>query len=538
MPNSRVALPGSFRKPAIDMEMIGPADQSERTHVTVYVRRKKEPLPITQHGTYMSHDEYVVAHGARENDFLAVREFAKEYNLEPRNESAATRSIELHGTVADLSRAFGVSLDHVRIKGQIYRHREGEITIPENLLPIVQAVLGLDNRPAAKPHFRRIDLDASAVARALSPLTVAQLYNFPPNLDGSGQTIAIIELDGGFQQKDLDDYFQGLGLKTPSVTAVSIDGGTNVKNKHLLDHPEQNADGEVALDIEVAGAVSPGAKQLVYFAPNTDQGFLAAINAAINAKPQPAAVSISWGGPESRSTAQSKNSLEQAFQDAAHLGIPVCVASGDNGSFDGTRALEVDFPASAPHALGCGGTKLEGSGGAISGETVWNVGGVDPTTGQRFQEGTGGGVSQFFAMPSYQSSIAVPDSPAGNVGGRGVPDVCGDADPATGYKIRYTNDINDGDTVIGGTSAVAPLWAGLIARFAQSLGHPVGFLHPLIYQPSVSDAAFRDITRGDNDSQGQGGLYHAGPGWDPCTGLGSPKGIALLNALSSSSHPN
>ena len=529
MPTGRVVLPGSHRQAAPGAERIGPADPSEQAYATVIVRRKAEPLPITPYGTRVGRQEYTSAHGASANDFLAVHEFAKEYNLEPRNENAASRSIEVHGTVRNLCRAFGVSLDQARINDQIHRVREGPVTIPKELAGKIVAVLGLDNRPVAKPHFQAIDLDkvrASAVAQALTPLAVAQLYGFPPNLNGSGQTIAIIELDGGFLQSDLSTYFQSLGLPVPSVSTVLLDGQTNTINKHLPAHPELNADDEVALDIEVAGAISPAAKQIVYFAQNNDQSFLKAINTAIQATPPPVAVSISWGHPESTYTDQSKVAFEQALQDAANLGIPVTVAAGDDGSFDGTGALAVDFPASSPHALGCGGTNLVGSGGTISSETVWNSLTQD-AQGNPVRIGTGGGVSVFFAKPAYQSSVTVPPPPSGTTGGRGVPDVCGDADPATGYKIR----VKGVDTVVGGTSAVAPLWAGLIARFGQSLGRPVGFLHPMIYQTTLSSVAFRDITKGDNDSQGMGGLYPAGPGWDACTGLGSPKGTALLNAL-------
>jgi len=288
MSKKRVVLPGSRRQRAVGAETVQPANPSERTFVTVHLRRKEEPLPIAEHGVRFSPEEYRAAYGASANDFLAVRDFAQEYGLEARNESAVKRSIELHGTVADLSRAFGVDLETVAINGRNYRHREGDITIPEDLLPIVSAVLGLDNRPQARPHFRDIPegmFRPATTAGAMTTLAVAQLYDFPKNLDGTGQIIAIIELDGGFLQSDLDVYFPSLGLATPKVIAVSVDGGKNLVNQHLPDHPELNADGEVALDIQVAGAVSPGAKQLVYFAPNTDQGFTDAIlTAAICAR--------------------------------------------------------------------------------------------------------------------------------------------------------------------------------------------------------------------------------------------------------------
>jgi kumamolisin len=528
---ARVVLPGSHRDPLPGHERIGLADPSESIKVTVVLRRKEEVLPITPYRAPARKGEYTKAHGARDEDIETVRNFAKEYNLiiDPQGVSKAHRTIELHGTVGDLSRAFGVGLDKVKLNAEEFRHRTGDIIVPAELIPAVQAVLGLDNRPIANPHFVKIEPEAvrAAAAQPFSPTVVAELYNFPTSLDGSGQTIAIIELDGGFLQSDLDVYFPALGLATPIVSTVLLDGQTNQINKHLPQHPELNADDEVALDIEVAGAVAPGANQVVYFAQNTDQSFLKAINTAIHASPQPVAISISWGQAEKFDTQQFMKSFEAALQDAANLGIPVCVASGDDGSFDNAGALAVDFPASAPHALGCGGTNLIASGGAISSETVWNAV-VTGAQGESVRQGTGGGVSEFFAKPSYQSATSVPPPPGGSTGGRGVPDVCGDADPATGYNVRIKGD----DTFVGGTSAVAPLWAGLIARFGQSMGGPVGFLHPKIYQSAVNFIGFRDITEGDNDSQGKHGLYHAGPGWDACTGMGSPKGAALLKALS------
>jgi kumamolisin len=174
----------------------------------------------------------------------------------------------------------------------------------------------------------------------------------------------------------------------------------------------------------------------------------------------------------------------------------------------------VDFPASSPFALGCGGTKLVGSGTSITSETVWNE---NPT-----DSATGGGVSDFFDPPAYQNKAKVPPSKnPGERKGRGVPDVAGDADPATGYAVRV-----DGQAlVIGGTSAVAPLWAGLVALLNQKLGHRVGFLNPLLYGSAVGTGSFRDITSGNN------GAYPAKAGWDACTGWGTPVGTKLLHVL-------
>jgi kumamolisin len=298
------------------------------------------------------------------------------------------------------------------------------------------------------------------------------------------------------------------------VTAVSVDSATN--------SPGSSADGEVELDIEVIGGVAPGAAQQVYFAPNTDQGFIDAISDAVHAATTPIAISISWGQSEDQWTAQSRTSMDAAFQDAVAIGVTVTVAAGDNGSSDDsttTSGVHVDFPASSPNVLACGGTTLEGSTttSTITSEVVWNE--------QASNEGaTGGGVSDVFPLPSYQANAGVPASAGGGKTGRGVPDVAGNADPVTGYSV-----VVDGQQEpIGGTSAVAPLWAGLIARLAQATGKRFGLLQTSLYagvKAGTAATGFNDITEGNN------GAYKAGPGWDACTGLGSPDGTALLTLL-------
>jgi kumamolisin len=261
--------------------------------------------------------------------------------------------------------------------------------------------------------------------------------------------------------------------------------------------------------------VAPGASIAVYFAPNTTQGFLDAITTAVHDQnTHPDVVSISWGGAESTWTSQALHSYDQAFQDAAALGVMVCCASGDDGSNDNQNdgQAHVDFPSSSPNVLACGGTTLQSSQGTITRETVWNDG---PGQGA-----TGGGVSEVFPLPAYQQSANVPVSVNSGFAGRGVPDVAGDADPSTGYQVFV-----DGQSlVIGGTSAVAPLWAGLIALLNQQLGKSVGFLNTSVYGP-LATTAFNDVVSGSN------GAYSAGPGWDACTGWGSPNGTALLSGL-------
>jgi kumamolisin len=547
-------LAGSTKHRLPTAEVVGEVPSAE-FRVTVTVRRRNELPSIEEQSkrkpserTYMTHAEHADKHGADPADIVKVEAFAKENGLRVTNTNANQRTVTLLGTAAAYGKAFGVELKMYKSGNVAYRGREGDILIPESLQGVITSVTGLDNRPFAKPHYRvrrgtarAAGVGASAQAGSsaaaasfptgFTPLQLASLYNFPQNFDGTGQTIAILELGGGFHPAELTTYFQNLGIANPpTVTAATYpNGGTNSPGTNALD--PNNPDVEVMLDIEVSGAVAPGANIVVYFAPDaTDQSFLGVMNAILSdTVNKPSIVSISWGGPEDAATSQFTNEFDQLLQTAAHLGITVCVAAGDNGSADFAandpnwdQRAHVDFPASDPFALACGGTQLSASNGAISSEVVWHDGAND---------GTGGGVSRIFAPPSYQQNAGVPPAadPAGPVM-RGVPDVSSDAAPLSGYRIICDGtsfpDPSQGLPPVGGTSAVAPLWAGLIARINQGLNKPVGFINPLLYAAPAS-AAFSDITQGNN------GDYNAGAGWDPCTGLGSPNGQNLLQALTS-----
>jgi kumamolisin len=522
---NRHTIPGSERAPVAGARATGKVMADERIEVSVLVRpatgqrdlADSEALvdkPPAQR-QYLSRDEFAQHHGAAAADIAKVAEFAKAHGLAVVETSAARRTVVLSGTAAALSEAFGTTLQQFEHDGGTYRGRTGSLSVPADLEGVVEGVFGLDNRPQATPHFQVLGTDPSAIARApgasFTPPQLAALYDFPTGVDGTGQCIAIIELGGGFKPADISAYFGGLKLPVPNVKAISVDGGRN--------HPTNanSADGEVMLDIEVAAAIAPKATIAVYFAPNTNQGFLDAITTAVHdSVNKPCVISISWGSAESNWTAQAMTQFDKAFQAAASMGVTVCCASGDNGSADGVSdgKAHVDFPASSPFALGCGGTKLTVSGTSISSEVVWNE--------NAKSSATGGGVSGFFALPAYQKNAKVPVVAGASKAGRGVPDVAGDADPNSGYRVRV-----DGQSlVIGGTSAVAPLWAGLIALMNQKLGKPVGYLNPLLYGSVVGKGAFRDIVSGNN------GSYSAATGWDPCTGLGSPIGSKLLKALS------
>lgn len=497
--------------------------------VVVLRRVAAVPVELVQGPGVVERAVLGATYGADSTDVELVRGVLVAAGLAVDWVDEGSRRMQLSGPAAAVAAAFGttvtrgVSPDPVTGAPVEHRHRTGELSVPAALDGVVVAVLGIDDRPQARAHFRIAGTGprsagsaaaGSAAAVSFTPLQLGQAYGFPAGTDGAGQSLAIIELGGGYGQQDLDAYFAGLGVVTPAVRAVGVDGAVNVAGSD-----PQGADGEVLLDIEVAGALAPKASIVVYFAPNTDRGFLDAVATAVHAVPTPAAVSISWGQSEDAWTGQARAALDQVFVDAAALGVTVCVASGDNGSSDGAAdgTVHVDFPAASPHALACGGTTLQlNAAGVPVSETVWNNGAG--------RGATGGGVSDTFALPGWQSAAGVPARAGGGGPGRGVPDVAGDADPATGYQVLV-----DGHRLtIGGTSAVAPLWAALVCRLTQALGHRLGLLQPALYAHAAAGATppgLRDITTGTN------GAYTARPGWDPCTGLGVPDGQHLLTNL-------
>jgi kumamolisin len=505
---TKVALKGSERVPLPGAHAIGPTDPHQLIEISVILRHRQPLTTAKLSGKFMSHSEFAAQCGADPTHVDIIRKFAEEYKLQmlERGDEVMRRTVTLAGTASKMEKAFGVELiDYDHPDGN-YRGRTGALHLPEELAPIVQGVFGLDDRPAAKPHFRyRMNnrrFGDRASNTAYTPVQVAQLYDFPQDVNGAGEVIGLIELGGGYRPTDIQEYFQSLGLPVPKVVTSSVD---QAKNRATT---ANSADGEVMLDIEVAGAVAPGASLVVYFAPNTARGFQDALSMSVHDQlRKPTVISISWGGPESTWTQQSMQIFDEVAQEAGLLGITITVAAGDNGSNDGVNDGQnhVDFPASCPHVLACGGTTLQSDDGIITNETVWNDG---PQGGA-----TGGGYSAMFARPNWQSG----DVPQAN---RGVPDVAGNADPETGYKVQ----VDGQQLVIGGTSAVAPLWAGLVALLNEKLQSSIGYINPALYGANESNC-FRDITSGNN------GSYSAGQGWDAATGLGSPIGVSLIQAM-------
>jgi kumamolisin len=551
-PRHYVPIPNSERTLLADARLTGSAAGDQIIKVTIYVRRNpstEEMLDVDQLGAqfpqerrYLSNAEFRRFYGADQNDLDQVATFARAHGLEVLGESVHRRNVLLSGTIRKMQTTFGVELNNYVMPSGTFRLRTGAVYIPPDLAHIVEAVFGLDNRRTGLPRLRRAPhspialeltrLAEGAASRLLPPGTyfppaVAQLYRYPRSFDGRGQCIAILAFNGpdhgGYRIEALRTYFETLlRSNTPEITDIVVHGpGNDPGSDSSAAQMRGDSSGEIMLDIEVAGSVAPGATLAIYFTEFTEQGWVDAVNTIItDTANDPSVVSISYGNPEddprSAWTTMAILKVNEAFRAAAARGITVCCASGDDGSRDqggGPRA-HADFPASSPYVLGCGGTRVRASGNTITSEVVWNDG---PGSA------TGGGVSRIFSLPTWQANANVPTSanPDHKIG-RGVPDVSVVGDPATGVAVITLDGMHL--AILGGTSVGAPLWSALIARLNQGLGARVGYFNPLLYT-RLGDGVLRDIVQGDN------GTYQAGPGWDACTGLGSPNGVKLLGAL-------
>jgi kumamolisin len=526
MNEPRKILSGSTRSPAAGASLIGKTDGSAIIQVTVVLTRKQEiqkddlqrhAMLRPQERPATDHAAFLERYGASDEAVAAVKSLAERYELNVTNVDQKRRVVELTGPATNMEQAFGTELHDYAVGKKTYRGRRGPLLLPIATTPYVEAVLGLDNRPVAKPRLR-----ARNVQAAYYPQDLAALYRFPKG-DGAGQTVALIELGGSYGPEDLQTYFAAAGLtQTPTVRSISVVPGAPVPYGQ-----DTESDGEVMLDIEVVGSIAPAATIVVYFADNSDQGFYQAVSQAVH-DPLTTTVSISWGSPEKDWSQQTMDAWKSLGQGATLLNVPIFVASGDHGcadeqssdqGHDGQR--HADFPGTcADGVISCGGTSLRSANDAITDEVVWNDG-----------DGwaTGGGVSTYFQIPAWQDGIATDDGTRLLM--RGVPDVAGNADPNTGINVR----VNGSNGVSGGTSAVAPQWAALTAIISQRLGRKAGFFLPLLYANSTA-APTNDIVSGNNTVFGVAG-YVAKAGWDACTGLGSPDGEKLLSLLAGAAVP-
>ena len=560
---ARTVLPGSLRKAVPNARLVGKSDPKKEINVSVYVRKNPNPpaeavlkaekiaKQLPGQRDQLTNDEFNSIYGADQADLETVADWAKANSLQVLNQSVPKRRLLLHGTIDAIQKAFGVQLnEYEHPQHGTFRGREGNLSVSNNLAGIITGVFGLDTRKVGHSRLRKIPGRSTPVDELLKahksgskltnkwpgtffPPQVAQLYQYP-QFDGTGQNVAVFAFNGGgapdprggYKLASLKTYFeQVLGGKTPSITDVVVQGPGNDPGPDT-NASEQNGDatGEVMLDMCVVGSVAPGAKIFMYFTEFTTQGWIDALNEAITDQNQISVISISYGNPEDDPqgawTTMAVKQVSDAFEAAVAKQITVCVAAGDDGSSDQVSSgAHVDFPASSPNVLGVGGTKLVATAGthpSIAQETVWNETHLGDGS-------TGGGISAIFSKPDYQSAANVPPSAnPGHAVGRGVPDVAAVADPITGVVIMHVSGTKL--EPIGGTSASAPLWASLIATLNQAIKARCGFINPFLYTRAAS-AVLNDITSGNN------GAYAAGPGWDACTGLGTPNGQRLLHAL-------
>lgn len=545
--SKRIALNDSTHTSLTDAKRVVAANPHRRIEVTVVLKRNR-PLHDAHEsfGDELPHErrhikraDYTNLYGASPESLKAVRSFAAQHNLKIVDESPGRRTMVLAGTEKDISTAFGVEFEHFEHFRGHYHSPAGVPSLPEPVAAVVECVLGMHSRPVMGKRGAGLGRHKTGPR---SILELARTYQFPENTDGSGECIGILEFGGGFYEADIEAFCKARGTSKPRITSVNVGGGSNhPAERHAIKELLACANGEkklsechlsakemdlaratieTTMDIEIVAALAPHAHIVVYFAPNDDQGVYAALTRAIHDEHHhPSVISISWGEPETSVSEAYIRTVEEALRGAAHLGITVCASSGDDGAINGSSddSPTVNFPASSPHCLGCGGTNAEITGATLVKESAWNH------NHHGFKGATGGGVSRKFSIPRWQQEVNVPHAPTGELG-RGVPDVAGPADPDCGCEILVAGV----RSCSAGTSAVAPFWAALIARCNQALGTPCGYLTPLLYRnhlKSDRSPALEDVPTGNN------GYYEARPGWNPCTGLGTPRGRHLLQSL-------
>jgi kumamolisin len=542
-------LPGSVHVIPKAHKLLKETSPREMITVTLIVRRRKGGPKLREVADFaakakavrppVDRAQFIANHGPDSKEIAQVVEFAKANGLEVVETNVAARSVVVRGTAAKMNKAFSVKLKNYQGPIAKYHSHTGPAKLPSTIATIVEAVIGLHNRPIhAQAHntFRRRGAADPPNTQPVTPQQIAQLYDFPDG-DGDGQTIGIYEMttfnqdtqqlqDAGYTPEDVQNTIEGFGggLSVPTLIDVPVDD-------------KQNAgvnDGETLLDITVAGAIAQAATIAVYFTGAETQNIIHALQKMIHpgdSDPVPTIISISYGwGPDNDQAGFSPDEFQQIgdlFQDAANQDITVLISSGDSGCFLNTQVgsehAQASYPATEPMVIACGGTTVGNVQGSTFDEYAWN----DSVQGH--PGASGGGISAKFPVPSYQKGAGVPKHNFTNKPGRGIPDLAGNASANSGYM----QDPAPGPPEpVGGTSAVAPLYAGLFARINSNLGVKVGFVNQTIY--SLGKTAFRDTVSppgpADNSFMNVTG-YPVVKGWDACTGWGSVKGVALQNGL-------
>src|SRR2546421_1140183 len=488
-----------------------------------------------QYHQYLTPDQFTQLFAPTSDQVQQVVSFLQSQGLTITNIAPNNLLIDASGTVAQAQQAFSIQINNYQLGSRTFYANATPPTIPAPISQLITSIGGLDNSVQYQPlyqhalHTKQVTFHTHGPTSGLGPKDLTSAYNAASlqtaGVLGDNQTVALFELDG-YQAPDVAQYFSNYGLTTPNITNVLVDGYTGSAGQGAI---------EVELDIEVVGAMAPHANQLVYEGPNTTQGLNDTYNQIVHDH-KAQIVSISWGLCESSTGPAELQTLDNIFKQGASMGISFFAASGDSGAYDCNDGnLAVDSPAGDPYVTGVGGTNLQLNAGAYGSESVWS----NPNDTQRSPNGAGGGggVSNTFAKPSWQTGSGVQN------GNRGVPDVSADADPATGYATYCTvtnaGCPSTGWITVGGTSAAAPLCAGsmaLINQYLQSQGKAaVGSANPALYglfNTQQQSPAFHDVTSGTNLH------YAATTGYDMASGIGTPDVNNIAHDFASSGSGN
>jgi len=456
----------------------------------------------------LGNSEFVYQFGATDANLQSVSIWARLNHLSVEEAHHGQSVVKVKGTIGTFNRLFNIVLQDVTTDERTYMMPDVEPTIPLDIASIVESVPGFDQSFLAKKNIKIADAVLANPDLAVTPVQMATAYSIPSG-NAYGACIGIFELSlnytvgndyrEGWYQPDVDASFSRIGLASPSITTVRVTSSGTAPYFHTA------SSGESMLDIYCAGAVAPGAKLIYYISPNSGtQSILDNINAAVNdTVNNPSVISISWGLGDG-------TQYDSAFQAAIVKGITCFVSSGDSGANNLSMAASV----CSQYMISSGGTTISLNGSnQITSEVAWS--------------GSGGGISASIALPSWQSGLTSTTKTVSSTGTpttlprRAIPDISAPADPNTGFQFYFGGTSSAIGTLsqIGGTSASAPLLAGIWARLNQQLGQRIPFNMTTWYSNS---SLFNDITSGDNRNNLTTG-YTTTAGWDPVTGMGTPK---------------
>lgn len=442
---------------------------------------------------YASHTTVAKLFSVEESVLEIIKRFTDLYGLEITDKSLNARTVKIAGTIKQFSEALGVTFHwFTSSDGTHSLHYNGVISLPEDVDSLITCITGLQKGLRREKRSKIQTL--RGYAGGYSPQQVADVYRFPKG-SGKGEVIGLIELGGEYKPEDIEQYFKTYNLPVPEIAVVGTPTGNNTSINNL----------EVTLDIELAGGLAPEAKLVVYYGETINEAVKLALNDKVN---KPSILSISWALSEFQCSPAELEEYDILFDRASRMGITVIAASGDHGAYNQQQYLNVNMPAAHNLVTGCGGTELFITNGM---ENVWN---------DKNGNATGGGFSQKFQLPQYQRNAVFrywQQYPMVTQT-RGVPDVAANSDIKTPYSIVFNGQLL---AMGAGTSASTPVWAALVARMNQELGYRLGFINYLLYS-AESSGGFKPVYNGNNN------YYFGTPGWNPCTGLGTPHGENLL----------